>query len=41
VNGWRTEYWDKLLPAFFLRISPSGARTFGVAYNTPAGQRRR
>ena len=41
VNGRRSEYRDELLPAFFLRVSPSGARTFGVAYNTPAGQRRR
>jgi integrase len=41
VNGRRTEYRDELLPAFFLRVSPSGARTFGVAYNTPAAQRRR
>jgi integrase len=41
VNGTRSEYRDELLPAFFLRVSPSGARTFGVAYNTPAGQRRR
>jgi integrase len=41
VNGRRSEYRDELLPAFFLRVSPSGVRTFGVAYNTPAGQRRR
>ena len=41
VNGRRSEYRDELLPAFFLRVSPSGARTFGVTYNTPAGQRRR
>jgi len=41
VNGRRSEYRDALLPAFFLRVSPSGARIFGVAYNTPAGQRRR
>jgi integrase len=41
ANGRRTEYRDELLSAFFLRVSPSGARTFGVAYNTPAGQRRR
>jgi integrase len=41
ANGRRSEYRDELLPAFFLRVSPSGARTFGVAYNTPAGQRRR
>jgi integrase len=41
VNGRRSEYRDELLPAFFLRVSPSGARTFGVAYNTPTGQRRR
>jgi hypothetical protein len=41
VNGRRTEYREELLPAFFLRVSSSGARTFGVAYNTPAGQRRR
>src|SRR5439155_3100877 len=41
VNGRRSEYRDELLPAFFLRVSPSGVRTFGVAYNTPTGQRRR
>ena len=41
VNGRRSEYRDELLPAFFLRVSPSGARNFGVTYNTPAGQRRR
>lgn len=41
VNGRRSEYRDELLPAFFLRVSPSGPRTFGVAYNTPSGRRRR
>jgi integrase len=41
VNGRRSEYRDALLPAFFLRVAPSGARTFGVVYNTSAGQRRR
>jgi integrase len=41
VNGRRSEYRDELMPAFFLRVSSSGARTFGVAYNTPSGQRRR
>jgi hypothetical protein len=40
VTGRRSEYRDELLPAFFLRVSASGARTFGVAYNTQAGQRR-
>jgi integrase len=35
VNGRRSEYRDELLPAFFLRVSPSGARTFGVAYTRP------
>src|SRR5512143_2601894 len=41
VNGVRTDYRDELLPGFFLRVTPSGARSFGLVYTTQGGRLRR
>ncbi len=41
INGARTDYRDELLPGFFLRVTPSGARSFGLVYTTQSGRLRR
>jgi len=40
-NGARIDYRDEGLPGFFLRVSPTGHRSFGVVYSTPVGVLRR
>ncbi len=41
VDGVRTDYRDELMPGFFLRVTPRGARTFGIVYTTRDGRLRR
>jgi integrase len=37
LDGRRTDYRDETEPGFFLRVSPSGARSFGIVYRRPDG----
>lgn len=36
LEGRRTDYRDEVLPGLVLRVSPTGARTFVVAYKAGA-----
>jgi integrase len=41
VGGKRTDYRDAGFPGFFLRVSDTGARSYGVVYTAPDGRLRR
>lgn len=41
LDGVRTDYRDVTLPGFFLRVSPTGQRSFGLVYRNASGQLRR